>query len=107
MKLPESVKIGPHDIQIAEGPESMDHFGQYTYDPPVIIIREGGSHSQRADTLLHEILHVIWKDSQVVKLMELKDLEDREEAMIRVIATQLTDILRDNAKVTKFIAEGK
>ena len=105
MKLPESVKVGPHDIPIAEAPESFDSFGQYTYDPPMILIREGGAHSQRADTLLHEILHVIWKDSQVVKLMELKDLDEREEAMVRVLATQLTAILRDNPKISKFIVD--
>lgn len=107
MKLPENVKVGPHTIDIVSAPEGFDSFGQYNYDPPMIMIRDTGEHSQKADTLLHEILHVIWKDSQIVKLMEINDLDEREESMVRVIATQLTDVLRSNPKVTKYITEKK
>jgi len=107
MKLPESVKIGPHTLPISETLETSGGFGEFHADPPSIEIRKGGEHSQRADVLLHEILHAIWLDSQVGILMQIEDLTDREESMVRVLATQLTAVLRENPKVAKFITEGK
>jgi hypothetical protein len=107
MKLPESVKIGPHTIPISELPETADCFGQYLSDPPSIEIRKGSDETQRADVLLHEILHCLWRDAQIGILMQVEDLNDREEAMVRVLATQLTQILRENPKVTKFITGSK
>lgn len=105
MKLPDSVKVGPHTIPIASAPDTLDSFGQYTYDPPTIVIREGMDHTQTADTLLHEILHAIWRDSVLDQIMQVKDLDAREEALVRILATQIVQILRENPKVSQFLVK--
>jgi hypothetical protein len=52
----------------------------------------------RAETLLHEISHVVWW------VYNLKD-EDDEERTVHTMATGLTQVFRDNPKVLEYIKE--
>jgi hypothetical protein len=50
------------------------------------------NNSESADTLLHEVLHCLWRAFDL-------GLEDEEEHIVSVLATGLTTVMRDNPQL--------
>ena len=55
--------------------------------------------SLKVDTLLHELFHAIWSIGQ------LKEKDQEEERAVAVMASYMTQILRDNPHLVKWITK--
>jgi hypothetical protein len=96
--LPKSVRVGPHVIAIKVLPEKemADDFGALEMCKLEMRLCDryaGGSLA--VDTAIHEVLHAIWHVS-------LKE-SGIEEQMVSAIASQLTQVIRDNPEFMKWI----
>ena len=110
-RIPRVVRIGAHDYEVTScAPKDMDppspssieanakigrhytHYGSYYPGHQLIELNSELKESMKAETLLHEILHVIWE------LAGLRGLtrRGREEDMVQAIGHLLTQTLRDN-----------
>jgi len=85
-----SVKVGPTDFSIEYVPLNEELFGDFSYINSRIRIEQNLKGTALVDTVLHEILHAIWK------LGQLKDKREDEERAVAIMATYLTQVLRDN-----------
>jgi len=85
-----SVKVGPTDFSIEYVPLNDELFGDFSYINSRIRIEQNLKGTALVDTVLHEILHAIWK------LGQLKDKREDEERAVAIMATYLTQVLRDN-----------
>jgi|TARA_R110000850_G_scaffold14139_3_gene45327 predicted nucleic acid-binding protein len=92
-----SVKVGPTDFSIEYVPLNDELFGDFSYINSRIRIEENLKGSALVDTVLHEILHAIWK------LGQLKDKREDEERAVAIMATYLTQVLRDNPKMLTWL----
>jgi len=93
------IKVGAIDIDIFFIPGDNESFGDFTYLKTQIRIDsrlEGGA---LVDTLLHELFHAIWAVGQ------LKSKAQKEERAVAVMATYMTQILRDNPHLMKWITK--
>ena len=91
MTLPEHIKVGPFDIAVveiaADVASRLREDGDF--DGDTIHIAAGQRGPALADTVLHELLHAIFKT------FALKD-EDDEERIVSAMATGLICVFRDN-----------
>lgn len=91
--LPTTVKVGPYDFKIeAWNPHhaaEKNSYGQTTFSD--LTIRLDVSHFPRhvADVMLHEIMHACYW------VFDIQD-EDKEERTVRMTATALVGVWRDN-----------
>ncbi len=98
--LPKSVRVGPHEIAIKVLPETemADDFGALEMCKLEMRLCDhyaGGSLA--VDTALHEVLHAIWHVS-------LKETQ-AEESIVSTIASQLTQVIRDNPELIAWMQE--
>ena len=92
-----SVKVGPTDFSIEYVPLNDELFGDFSYINSRIRIEENLKGTALVDTVLHEILHAIWK------LGQLKDKREDEERAVAIMATYLTQVLRDNPTMLNWL----
>jgi len=92
-----SVKVGPTDFSIEYVPLNDELFGDFSYINSRIRIEENLKGTALVDTVLHEILHAIWK------LGQLKDKREDEERAVAMMETYLTQVLRDNPKMLTWL----
>lgn len=92
-----SVKVGPTDFSIEYVPLNDEIFGDFSYINSRIRIEENLKGTALVDTVLHEILHAIWK------LGQLKDKREDEERAVAIMATYLTQVLRDNPNMLTWL----
>jgi hypothetical protein len=85
-----SIKIGSTDYSIEYVPLNEELFGDFSYINSRIRIEQNLTGPPLVDTVLHEVLHAIWR------LGQLKDKKEDEERVVSVMATYLTQVLRDN-----------
>ena len=85
-----SIKIGSTDYSIEYVPLNEELFGDFSYINSRIRIEQNLTGPPLVDTVLHEVLHAIWR------LGQLKDKKEDEERVVAVMATYLTQVLRDN-----------
>ena len=99
--MADTVKIGYRSFSIEPFPngfcDKLD--GQTDFENLTVRLNAGSLPPVKSCTLLHEILHVIWDDAS------LKD-EDGEERVITALANGLSQVIRDNPDVIKFITQG-
>ena len=94
-----TIKVGGIDIDVFFVPGDNDSFGDFTYLQTQIRVDsrlEGGA---LVDTLLHELFHAIWSIGQ------LKEKDQEEERAVAVMASYMTQILRDNPNVVMWITK--
>ena len=101
--LPESIRVGAFDIALkavdATDASVMEAHGYFDAGPSIIGIRTNHPSPPRvADTLLHETLHAIWWTAG------LKDSDD-EERVVSALGVGLTQVLRDNPWLLKWLAK--
>lgn len=99
MKLPESVRVGPFDITIAEMPENEINaaYGLFSEEHQAILLRpKFTSTAQCAETLLHELLHAVWNVQAI-------DKKDGEERIVTKMSLGLAAVMRDNKELFRSI----
>jgi len=100
--LPATVRIGPHDYAIRTWDplqaESHKRFAEIDHLCLVISLSElHASPTQFLDSLLHEMLHGVWRHGDL-------DKESPEERAVGVLSTGLVGLFRDNPWLTGWIA---
>ncbi len=105
MKVPNKVRIGPHRFDIKfvnplllEGEEVC---GLSDTQKCLLQINTFQTPSMQADTLLHEILHMVHNIQLGLTLTE--DITIKEELLTTLTATSLCQVFRDNPKVINWI----
>lgn len=96
-----SVRVGPFDVRI-EHLTGMDHdnrLGDYSTTDLLIRLREKYcSEQQRAETLLHEIIHAVW-DVYGIKAKE------GEERAVGLLSIALSAVIRDNPELIAWLTK--
>lgn len=100
-KLPKSVKINYRNYEIHKSTniDQINHgsyYGMLKNAEGIILISEVHPHED-ANTLLHEMLHVVWRHYDLDK--------DIEEHYVTVLANGLSTVIRDNPKVFEAIKD--
>jgi hypothetical protein len=93
----ETVRIGPNDVNIEFTSLNGEIFGDYSYINNLIRIEKTLTGGPFVDTLLHEMLHAIWR------LGQLKDVKETEERTVSVTASYLAQIIRDNPELIAWL----
>jgi hypothetical protein len=97
-KLPSTLRIGAQTFRVRqckmpEGEETW--LGTCEAAHGHIRIARGQEPHQKADTLLHEVLHAVWYGAA---LSEVKHLRPHEELVVRAFTAGLAQVLRDNPR---------
>ncbi|MGI9486268.1 MAG: hypothetical protein ACR2RF_10405 [Geminicoccaceae bacterium] len=103
--LPKTVRIGYADYRVQPWPHheaaAAGRYGECSSYELVIRIDDGlldRSPLKAADTMLHEILHAIYW------VYGVED-EDKEERLVGMMASALTQVWRDNPQVVAWLNE--
>lgn len=112
MNRPSKVIIGPHTYDILWGEGSWKKYAKGSDDNDIgqTLVRENKllikgwdlALSQAQDTLLHEILHAIFRTWGWSGL-DFGKGHDLEEAVVSVTTPHLLQVLRDNPKVYEWL----
>lgn len=102
-KLPKKIKVAAFDMSIEPMSISEAHvrnrWGEFTALTQTIRIEDPFPHQHKhLDTTFHELLHAIYWAYGIEE-------GDNEERTVSTIATGLTQVLRDNPKLVKFITD--
>lgn len=100
-KYPKKIKVGPYTYTVQLYPDSTisDH-GACVYAHQTIFINPNQHPDRAGDTLLHEVLHAIWDLSGFDVMPDL-----HEETVVRSFASWLSQVLKDNPELTKFVTD--
>lgn len=92
--MKEKIKIGFEDytISYSDSVKDFDHMGKILYLQRVIYIDNSLTPRQKANTLLHEILHGISTDYLETEL---------SEKQVEVLTNMLSTVIIDNEKIMK------
>lgn len=102
--IPSSIRIGPidHEVVDIDPVEAMidRRHGDYnSFHGHIIRVKiDGENEWSVTDTLIHEILHGIYRTYSISD-------EDGEERVVSVMETGLTQLIRDNHKLIKWLYE--
>lgn len=95
------LKLFHRDYRVVLHPaEPSENHGVTDVGKAVIYLEKRDKDAEHIDTVLHEIMHVIW---YYMRLPGVED--DMGEATIRPLATGLTTVLRENKSLWKEIGE--
>lgn len=97
-KLPKTVKIGGHTISITQK-SGLENMGEYEREKGLITLEKDMDQSQKAATLLHEILHVILTE------MHPKLPAQTEEGVVTALEVGLFAFIKDNPKVVRYLED--
>jgi hypothetical protein len=100
--IPNKVKIGALDYRIEVAVLPDNDYGNCDTHIQLITLTPNQTSQSAADTLLHEILHAIYNDSGLFTIKR-----PDEEITVRLIATWLKGVFRDNPEVTSFILDAE
>lgn len=99
MSLPSRIKIGAADYELVIGPiNDSDEYGNCDTHAQRITISNNQTAQSAGDTVLHEIIHAIWNESGLAFIKR-----PDEEAIVRITATWLKLVFRDNPDLAPFI----
>lgn len=107
MKLPDSIKIGPHfytvdtdqaSIHAESFKEGQPLDGHIIHDQLKITISDDNAGTYRADVLLHEVLHGV-----IVAIARKEQIGIEEESFVRALSTALLAVMRDNPEFVNFL----
>lgn len=104
--LPSRIELGYMSILIEEVDEidiPEDAIGIYHRAQNRIRIRKGLSRTERANTLVHELFHAIYKQYRLST--EVDDAEEVEELVVNSMANGWIELLRRNPKLWEFLLQ--
>lgn len=102
MILPKSIRVGAHDIHVSEMSQQESqgarHFGLFAPTASKIKVATHTAPIHVLDTMLHEVIHAIWWD-------RIFSNDATEENAVSAISAGMTQVLRDNPKLRKWIED--
>ena len=105
-RLPfKSIRVGYQEVRIKDVNTSNGEFGRYHGGNGIMQLdMNKHDHGERelANTVLHEVLHAIFRQQG---LREIKILDDHEELMVTGLANGLTQVFLDNPTFHKWLGE--
>ena len=105
MKLPEKIRVGAHDLKIVVGYNS-EKYGEYIeQDDMIFIANNGVPTTKKIDTVLHEILHVLYGAGHLQEGTDVDADMLTEERIVTVLASGLTQVFRDNPDLVDVLGE--
>lgn len=96
MKLPAAIRIGPYPCKVTRA--AGDDYGAFDYHTYEISLADEAafsSQAQEAGTLIHEMIH------GVMHIYKIKVAD--EEALVEVLETAITQLLKDNKTLFRAI----
>lgn len=103
MKLPGSVKVGAWTYEIQEWTpnegRAQDKYGMTVHSLQRIQLDVNYGYQRTAATLLHEILHAIYRQWEIQEA-------DKQEHTIELLESGLCTVWRDNPEVMRWIHTG-
>ena len=100
--LPDHVKVGYKDIKIKyvrpdyKKWEMTDCFGEYDYRQNVISIQHDLCGQERANTIIHEIMHAAVSVSGLNQEKAALEKDEHEEAVVNQLTNVMMGVFRDN-----------
>lgn len=91
-----SIRVLGKSVAVVCGPVSGDDYGECDHVGAKLLVSLKQSADMRRDTVLHELLHFIDEE------MQLK----MRERQIRMTATVLLGVMRDNPKLVTYLMDG-
>ena len=106
--LPGRIKVGWKHYQVRDWPETdardENRLGDVNYVKELIRIADCGSDGQRAETLLHELLHAVM-DMWSIDVSDLASQPNPDEAVVTALSNGLATVLSDNPKLRGYLGE--
>tara|TARA_R100001460_G_C3417822_1_gene160496 strand:- start:42 stop:458 length:417 start_codon:yes stop_codon:yes gene_type:complete len=100
--LPNTVRVGYKDIKIKyvrpdyKKWEMTDCFGEYDYRQNVINIQHDLCGQERANTIIHEIMHAAVQVSGLNQEKAALEKDEHEEAVVNQLTNVMMGVFRDN-----------
>ena len=100
MKIPKTVKIGPHTYEIKfeeKMSNNHDSLGLSVHEHGLIKLDPDMTQTQIEDTFLHEVLHCMNQQTEVFKGED----KDAKEDSVKRLAPLLLQFIKDNPEIFK------
>ena len=100
--LPDKVRVGYKDIKIKyvrpdfKKWELTDCFGEYDYRQNIIQIQHDLCGQERANTIIHEIMHAAVSVSGLNQEKAALEKDEHEEAVVNQLTNVMMGVFRDN-----------
>jgi len=94
--LPDPLRVGHLDYNVVPSYAVEGNRGECDFANRVIFVQDRLGDVEKANVLLHEILHAAWDAG------DLADVNP-EEKIVTILANQLTAIWRDNPDFVRFM----
>ena len=107
--LPDHVKVGYKDIKIKyvrpdfKKWELTDCFGEYDYRQNVISIQHDLCGQERANTIIHEIMHAAVSVSGLNQEKAALEKDEHEEAVVNQLTNVMMGVFRDNDWIVEML----
>ena len=107
--LPNKVKVGYKDIKIKyvrpdyKKWEMTDCFGEYDYRQNVIHIQHDLCGQERANTIIHEIMHAAVQVSGLNQEKAALEKDEHEEAVVNQLTNVMMGVFRDNPWIVEML----
>src|SRR5210317_936313 len=107
--LPDNVRVGYKDIKIKYvRPEykkwlMTDCFGEYDYRQNIISIQHDLCGQERANTIIHEIMHAAVQVSGLNQEKAPLEKDEHEEAVVNQLTNVMMDVFRDNSWLVEML----
>ena len=107
--LPDHVKVGYKDIKIKYvRPEykkwqMTDCFGEYDYRQNLIHIQHDLCGQERANTIIHEIMHAAVSISGLNQEKAALEKDEHEEAVVNQLTNVMMGVFRDNPWIVEML----
>jgi len=106
MKPPTKVKVSPFTVTISLDrtlSRVVEASGSYQADMSMAVIDPGLELGQEQDTVLHELLHAIWRQTHLDTKYPDEDADSKGELIIQTLAPRLLALIRDNPKLVAYL----
>ena len=107
--LPNKVKVGYKDIKIKyvrpdyKKWEMTDCFGEYDYRQNIIHIQHDLCGQERANTIIHEIMHAAVQVSGLNQEKAALEKDEHEEAVVNQLTNVMMSVFRDNDWIVEML----
>lgn len=97
--IPTSIRVGYRDIAVeAYTTPNFDRHGEYETSTGTIRLSMERPPQRLANTLLHEVLHAAWENTNL-------PAKAAEEDVVTSLANQLAQVWRDNPTLIAYLSE--
>ena len=107
--LPDKVRVGYKDIKIKyvrpdfKKWELTDCFGEYDYRQNIIQIQHDLCGQERANTIIHEIMHAAVSVSGLNQEKAALEKDEHEEAVVNQLTNVMMGVFRDNDWIVEML----